>query len=80
MIFTLITFVKLEHVFIFKKSQRSLKLNYHFLFDNFNVLFKNAVNLLTRENSIFTAIKNTEITDAENSSLPVATSINSELI
>lgn len=79
MSFTLLTFVKLEHIFIFKISKVT-KTQLSFLFDNFNVLFKNAVNLLTRENSIFTAIKNTEITDAENSSLPVAASINSELI
>lgn len=79
MIFILLTFVKLEHIFIFKISKVT-KTQLSFLFDNFNVLFKNAVNLLTRENSIFTAIKNTEITDAENSSLPVAASINSELI
>lgn len=79
MLFTPLTFVKLEHISTFKISKVT-KTQLSFLFDNFNVLFKNAVNLLTRENSIFTAIKNTEITDAENSSLPVAASINSELI
>lgn len=79
MIFTPLTFVIFEHISTFKISKVT-KTQLSFLFDNFNVLFKNAVNLLTRENSIFTAIKNTEITDAENSSLPVAASINSELI